>query len=282
MLGNGLRVSTTSTGTGSLAFSTVTGLPTLSTQLSASERAAYSILDSNGGFIERGIGYHDGAGNWVREVPMATYVSGVYTGANPTAASLASGTKYILITPGAQTMLTSRQGLWATTNKVYGDLGIVGGVGSITLTADRAYACPAAATVDSDIDAVVFRVTTAGAAGKLAKGAIFSVGSDGLPGVKLAEGSSVAIDSTGVKASTFTRFRPPPVFFICLLSDGAPVLQAHSTGIAPAWGMGADGSLIPNSFIHHVGATSLVFPTTWTPVGNASNAARPGVFVRCP
>lgn len=277
-------MSTTTAGPGSLAVSALPDFPGVATQLAPNERAPYVILDgaSAAGPIERGIGYHDGSDNWVREVVMATYVGGTYTGSNPTAASLAAGTKYLIVSPGAQSMLMSRQGIWAASNKVYGDLGIVGAVSSMTVTADRAYACPARATVDSDIDAVVFRVTTAAAAGKLAKGAIYSVGPNGLPGVKLAEGASVAADSAGVKASTFTRFRPPPTFFICLLSDGAPVIQGHATGISAGEALGTDGALGPNSFIHHVGATGLSFPTTWTPVGNASNAIRPGIFVRCP
>lgn len=281
MLANWVRMSTTTTGTGSLTVSSVSGYPGVTSQLATNERASYVILDSSDLPIERGVGYWDGSA-WVREVPMATYVSGTYTGASASAATLASGTKYLIISPGAQTMLTSRQGIWATSNKVYGDTGIVGGTGSLTVTADRAYATPSIAAVDSDIDAVMFRVTTAGAAGKLAKGAIYSVGADGLPGVKLAEGGSVAVDSTGVKASTFTRFRPPPTFFICFLSDGAPVIQGHATGIAACSAMGADGTLTPNSYVHHVGATGLTFPSPWTPVGNASNATRPGIFVRCP
>lgn len=281
MLANWIRMSTTTTGAGSLTLSGVSGYPGVTSQLATSERAAYVILDSSDLPIERGVGYWDGSG-WVREAVAATYVGGTYTGGGATAATLAAGTKYLIVSPGAQTNWAARQGIWATTNKVYGDSAMIAAVGSISVAADRAYAVPARATVDSDIDAIVFRITTAAAAGKLAKGAIFSVGADGLPGVKLAEGAAVAADSTGVKASTFTRFRPPPVFFVCVLSDGTPTIQGTSSGIVSGESMGADSALIPNSFIYHNSATGLTFPTTWTPVGNASNSVRPGLFMRCP
>lgn len=282
MLANWIKLTTTTTGTGNLAFTTTSNFPAVTSQIAANERVAYSVVTSSGEPLERGIGYHDGAGNWVRERPLDTFISGVYVGGTATAGNLPSGTKYLLVSPGAQTMMTSRQGVWAGTLKVYGDTSLIAATSTYTCVADRAVAIPAFAAVDSDIDAVVFRVTTAGAASTQAKCAIYSVGSDGLPGIKLAEGAAVAVDSTGNKISTFTRFKPPPVFFVCLLSNGAPVVQGQSTGTMAAFCMGASSTLTPNAFIHHVGATSLVFPTTWTAVGNASNAARPSLYMRCP
>ena len=282
MLANWIKLTTTTTGTGNLAFTTTTNYPAVTSQIATNERVAYSVVTSSGEPLERGIGYHDGSGNWVRERVLDTFISGVYVGGTATAGSLPSGTKYLLVSPGAQTMLTARQGVWAGTLKGYGDMGLVAATGSYTGVADRAVAIPACAAVDSDIDGVMFRVTTAGAASTQAKCAIFSVGSDGLPDVKLAEGAAVAVDSTGVKTSTFTRFKPPPAFFVCFLTNGAPVIQGQSTGIIAAFGMGASSSLIPNGFIHHVGAASLTFPTTWTAVGNAANTARPGLYMRCP
>jgi hypothetical protein len=110
--------------------------------------------------------------------------------------------------------------------------------------------------------------------------AIYSVGLDGLPGVKLAESAPVGVDSIGIKALTFTRMRPPPRFFVALLSNGAPSIQTLSSHANPAWTLGTDGNLNPITFIHHVGASGLAFPTTWTPVANLGGSARPQLLVR--
>lgn len=280
MLANWIRMSTTTTGTGSLTLSGVSGYPGVTSQFATNERAAYVILDSSDLPIERGVGYWDGSA-WVREAVMATFVSGTYTGAGATAASLASGDKFLIVSPGAQSVIATKPGIWTNTYKAYGDGGIGASTTTLALAANRAYAIPAVAAVDSPIDAVMFRVTTVAAAGVQAKGAIFSVGSDGLPGVLLAVGAAVAVDSTGVKASTFTSFRPPPVFFVCVLSDGAPTLSAYNNGTFLREGMGADSNLVPCIFIHHNSATSLTFPTTWTAVSNV-NVSRPILFMRCP
>lgn len=283
MLGNWIKQTTTTTGTGALTLSAVSGFPTFSSQFAASERFAYAIVDdATGGPIERGIGYIDGSGNLVREKPMATFVGGVYTGVNPSAANLPSGTKRVVCAAGAQTALTSSPAAFAGTYKGYGDIFVTASAGSTTMTADRVYIVPFAAAVDADIDGVLFRVVTAGAAGKLAKAAIYSVGPDGMPGVKLAESNSVAVDSTGVKSCDFTRFRPPPRFFVCWLTDGAPVIQTIGTHFESKYASGFDSVLIPIAFQHHVGATGLVFPTTWTPVNNLVNVQKPQLVCRVP
>lgn len=282
MLGNWIKQTTTTTGTGNLSLSSISGYPVASSQFAVSERFSYAILDDGTGQpIERGIGYLDGSGNLVREKVRATYVSGTYSASSPSAVSLAAGTKTVICAASSLSALAARQGVWANSNKGYGDVHLAASNGTIPLIADRAYAVPFQATVDAEIDAVVFRITTAASSGKLIKAAIFSVGPDGLPGVNLAESSSIAADSTGIKAATFTRFTPPPVFFACILSDGAPTITASSTGVVLSHTMGFDSSLGACSFIHHVGATGLTFPTTWTPVSNISNGARPLLVARC-
>lgn len=277
MLANWIRMSTTDTGTGSTSLSSVTGYPGVTSQLATDERAAYVYLDSNELPIERGIGYWDGS-VWVREKPMATYVSGTYTGANPSAASLPSGTKYLIISPGAQSVMTAAPGLWATTYKAYGDVHTLGSTGTITVAADRAYMIPFVCAVDSDIDAVVLNVNTIGTGSVVC--AIYSVGTNGLPGVQLAISGAVSVASTGVKTCTFTRFRPPPRFFVGVLCNGTPTLVSSASAMVLSQSIGAGGGLSPFSHIYQ-SATSLTFPTTWTPTGALSNANRPMLFVRC-
>ena len=282
MLGNWIKQTSTTTGTGALTLSAVTGFPGFASQFAVNERFAYAIIDdSTGGPIERGIGYIDGSGNLARAVPMATFSAGTYVGANPSAVSLSAGTKRVVCVEGAQSYLASAPAVFGATYKGYGDLFVSASAGSTTMTADRVYIVPFAAGVDSDIDAIIFRVITAGAAGKMAKVAIYSIGSDGLPGVKLAESSSIAIDTGGVKEATFTRFRPPARFFACWLTDGAPVMQTVGPPFESKYASGFDSSLIPIAYQHHVGATGLAFPSTWTPVNNLVGVQKPQLVARC-
>lgn len=282
MLGNWIKMSTTTVGTGNLTVSSVSGYPTIADQFATSQRFAYTLADSALAPLERGIGYMNSTPELVREAVLATYASSTYDGSNPSAVSLASGTKYVLVSEGAQTYMGAMPGIWANGIKCYGPPLIVGSGSTLAVTADRCYAFPCIAQGDSDIDAVLFRVTTGGAAGKLGAGAIYSVGRDGLPGVILATGSSVAVDSTGNKTSTFTRFRPPPRFFAAFLSDGAPTLVSHNTGTILSEILGADSSQGACRFIYHAGATSMTFPTTFTAVTNATNTNAPQVLVRIP
>lgn len=282
MLGNWIKQSTTDTGTGNLALSAVTGHPTFAAEFAGATRFAYTITDADGLPIERGVGYLSG-GVLVRERVRATYASGVYTGANPSAVSLAAGTKYVICSPGDITVMGSLPGVWSNAlGKYYGDGATMASGGTLALTANRVYAIPFVAEVDSDIDAIAFRVTTAGAASTAARVAYAPMGSDGLPLMaERVESATVAVDSTGNKICTITRVSPAPRYFVLLLSDGAPAVSSSAAGMLAGRTMGVGASLDLCSYVHHVGATGLAFPATFTPVVNASNASRPMIFVRC-
>lgn len=282
MLGNWIKQSTTDTGTGNLSLSAVTGHPTFANEFAGATRFAYTITDADGLPIERGVGYLSG-GALVRERIRATYASGVYTGANPSAVSLAAGTKYVICSPGDITVMGALPGVWnSPAGKVYGDAHIASASGTLALTANRAYALPFVAAVDGDIDAIIFRVTTAGAASTTARVAYAPMGSDGLPLMaERVESATVAVDSTGNKVCPITRLSPAQRFFVLLLSDGAPSVMAFSTGVTLANALGTSAGLLPVPFVHHVGATGLAFPSAFTAVDNASNAARPFLVVRC-
>lgn len=282
MLGNWIKQSTTDTGTGNLSLSAVTGHPTFADEFAGSTRFAYTITDADGLPIERGVGYLSG-GALVRERVRATYASGVYTGANASAVPLPSGTKYVICSPGDNTLLGAAPGVRDNAGgRYYGDVGISAAVGTMVLTADRVIAIQFGADVDSDIDAIAFRVTTAGGVGAQAVTAYAPMGSDGLPLMsEIVQSSPVAVDSVGNKVCTIARTSPASRFFVLLLSNGAPTVSGASTGMLNAKTMGVESALAMCSFVHHVGASGLAFPSTFTAVSNASNAARPLLFVRC-
>lgn len=283
MLGNWINQTTTTTGTGNLTLSTVSGFPPASSQFAQDERFQYAILDdATGAPLERGIGYLNASGELVREKPLSVMSGGTYSGVNPPAVSLAAGAKRVICSAGATSTVGAMPWLWSPSSgyKGYGDVHGAGSAGTTPITADRVYIIPFQASVDADVDAVLVRVMTAGGAGTQAKAAIYSIGIDGLPGVKLTESSAVAVDSVGVKAMTFARMRPPPRFFVALLCNGTPTVQSFSTNTNLAWAMGFDGSMVAVAHIHHLGATDLTYPTTWTPVHNTGGTARPQLVMR--
>lgn len=279
MLGNWIRQTTTTTGTGNLTLSTVTGYAAFTDYFAADERFAYSILDDATGLpIEAGIGYLS-SGALVREIVESTLVSGTLDRSNPSAVTLAAGTKRVICAGTAGNLLSAAPVMWTgATYKSYGDPHVQQSGGGVALVANRVNITPFVKAVNADIDAVLIRVTTAGAGGIQAKAAIMAYAANGGPGAVLAESSGVAVDSTGIKTLTFTRFNPPSRFFVCVLSDGTPSIQGFSSGGVSTHALGCDSTLNGFTFLTHAGATGLTFPTSWTLVGG--NGSRIQVMVR--
>jgi hypothetical protein len=283
MLGNWIRQTTTTTGTGNLALATVTGYAAFTDYFAAAERFEYAILDDATGLpIETGLGYLD-TGALVREVIEATIVSGTVDRTNPSAVSLAAGTKRVICTGTASSLLTSAPLAWTgATYKGYGDCHLMPSASTGVMVADQAYVIPFERAVAADIDAVLIRVMTAGASGKLAKAAVFAYAANGGPGAVLATSSSELVDSTGIKALTFSRFTPPARFFVGLVCDGTPTIQTYAGGTLATFSLGFSGTLTPHAFFTHPGATSLTFPTSWSLSGVTGTTARPQCVVRIP
>ena len=282
MLGTWINQTTTTTGTGNLTLASVTGYPEFSTQFSSGQRFQYQILDdSTGAPIESGIGYLS-SGALVRERIECTMVSGTFDNTAPTAVSLAAGTKKVICSISSASAFSPAVGaVSAATYKSYGDGTIVYGSGqSFAMIADRAYAKQFEALATNEIDAVLTRVTVAGASGKLIRGAIYSIGNDGLPDVKLAESSTVAADTTGVKTLSFTAIRPPQRFFVAVISDGTPSLFCTPSGTNRT-ALGHNSSIETYDMLNKAG-TGTTFPTSWASPGfSVSFEQRPVLAVRC-
>ena len=97
MLGNWIKQTSTSTGTGNLTLAAVTGFPTFANQFAAGEYFYYTILnDSDGTPMESGIGHMSDSATLVRDKPLATFVAGTYNDNDPAAVTLAAGTKRVI------------------------------------------------------------------------------------------------------------------------------------------------------------------------------------------
>lgn len=279
MLGNWIVQTTTTTGAGNLTLAAVTGYPALSTQFAVGQVLAYTILDDATGVpIERGLGSLNGTGELVRSRIMATMSAGTYDGTNPAAVALPAGTKRVICTPGAGTVLEAA----AWTPDTYSDVHGGAAVSTLTTVADQAYAVPFMHAYDCEIDAILFRMPGTTTAGVNVRLGIYTVGLNGAPGVKLAESGLVSAGSNGVKTGTFARFRPPSRYFCCMVSDGGVIIQSFS-GVGSFTNiLGTSGAaLLPVTHYHHVGATGLNFPATWTTVKNDFTVQRPFLLARC-
>jgi hypothetical protein len=283
MLGNWIKQTTTTTGTGALTLSTVSGYAAFSDQFASGQRFQYQILDAaTGAPIESGVGYLSG-GTLVRERIEATIVSGTFDNSTPSAVSLASGTKTVICGLSMSSALSTVPGTFAPSGgfRGYGDaVTAQGGGGNIALVNQRAIALPFWAVSNQEIDALVVRVTAAGTSGSLIRGAIYSVGADGLPDVKLAESGTADGTTTGQKFLTFTAFRPPQRFFGAVISTNAPSVYGGDNGVATS-PLGYTSSQEAIGYVFKAGSGAN-FPSDWSsPSQDVYYARKPVLAVRC-
>ena len=238
MLGNWVRQTTTTTGTGSLTLSSVSGYPTFNDVFGTSRRFVYTILnDSDGKPIESGIGYMSSSTVLVREKVAATYSGGTFDDTSPSAISLAAGTYRVICSASAEavqgagkhvlsTASFSNQRLLCSQHFTTNSASSSG----YTVVADQLLFVPFYLTASADVDALAVRVGTA-ASGKSIRLGIYDVGSDGQPGALLAETSSLSVAGTGDNIGTITRVRlQPGWYFTACVSDGTPIIGRVNIG----------------------------------------------------
>jgi hypothetical protein len=284
VFGNWIRQTTTTTGTGPLTLSPVSGYPTFANEFAAGERFQYQVLDdATAAPIESGMGYLSG-GALVRERIECTMVSGTFDNTTPTAVSLAAGTKRVICAVSAAGMMATAAGAYTISGgfRGYGDsISLIQGLsGNLALVASRAYATPFIAQSANEIDALVVRVTVAGSAGALIRGAIYSVGADGLPDVQLALSGTADAATTGQRFLSFTAFRPPARFFGCLIATNGPAVYSTAGGInSNPLGFNASQEASGYLFLAGSGTT---FPSSWSGASaDVLGGAKPFLGVRC-
>lgn len=285
MLGNGIKQTTATTGTGNLTLSAVTGMPTVANVFPVGMRVAYALVDTDGHCIETGIGYLSDATTFVRACVCSTYVAGVYSSAMPSPVSL-TGTTSLIVTPisttlesmmptvdsqsaGVNRMLTTAHRNTASTAQ---------GMTTLRLT----YA-PFLLRTSGVVNALNINVNTAGAAGKVARLGLYNCNEKGYPGVLLAATADFAIDSTGFKNNAVTPISlPAGWYFAASVSDGAPIILMHTAGQAAIGGspFGFSGTA-PIDFRYEVLADTTMPSTANTTTTAVSGGAQhmPMVFV---
>lgn len=243
MHGNGIRESTTTTGSGNLTVAEVSGFPRFSAKYpsGADYLFPYTITNESGAPIEGGIGYLSAPNTLVRSYPMWTYSSGSYADASPSAVALPSGTKYIHCAAPWQVMRSNAmfgcQFAHATAayRAIFNRLSTTDTAGANTWTsADRMHYWPVLLDEGAVCSGIVISgVTNAGSYG-FACG-LYSVRVDGRPGARLATtGKVTPVGGTAPQVISFTggniAIQPGPYFIGAMVTNGALTMDHEKNG----------------------------------------------------
>jgi hypothetical protein len=269
MLGNGIKQTTATTGTGNLALAAVAGYPTLVNVMPIGWRFKYVALDSAGLFEEAGIGYLADATTMVRAKINATFSGGVYNNSNPTALSL-SGTTTIICTPDE----SSLESMPATVDSQ--STGVGRWLTCAGRTATQSPAAPSALRVyytsfllriASPINALMLAVTTAGAAATVARCGLHFSNEKGYIGNLIVSTGDLDTATTGNKAGTFSPIMLPSGRYVasCVFS-GTPGVTGYTSAFGNViggspFGMSTASPPTPVDFRYET-VVSAVIPST--------------------
>jgi len=200
MLANGIKQTTATTGTGSLALAAVTGYPKLSDAFPIGVRFAYTLLDAAGTFLEAGIGYLSDATTMVRARVAATFTGSSYANSAPTAVSLA-GTTTVIATPHAATLESMLLNVDTTAAMRF----LTSAARSVSTTgyapsANVAVYTPHLHKCGSPIASLAVNVVTAVAG--IAQIGLYACNENGLPGAALFKSGDIDVSTTGLKVVT--------------------------------------------------------------------------------
>lgn len=238
---NAAKATTTTTGTGDLTLSSVSGFPTLNQVYGLNRRFPYAILDNSSPqqFIEAGIGYLSGATTLVREKVLSTFVSSTFDDISPAAVSLASATHNIITPPLAEFMAEAAKGVnrnasLALSKMMFSQHFTTNNASSTgyTAVANRLVMVPFWLNASIECDALAVRIGTGVASTNVRMG-IYDCKSDGHPGKLLGETGALAsatsgTDVTGTLGATIRL--QPGWYFTAFVSDGAPAVGRMTGG----------------------------------------------------
>ena len=276
MRANGIKHETISTGTGTLTLTSVSGWPSYDDVFgtSGTRFVDYTILDSSGVPIEGGVG-SIALSTMVltRTYPAWTWNGTTYDATDPSALSLASGTKTVICSAWTGLGLVPFVPSTLGDNKGHGVSGVHAGLGGFSLTNQRKFSVPVKIEMLRPITYATMRVTTGytGGTSSLNVG-LYEIGSNGLPGVRLADFGnlgSLTANTTVTSAALGTPIWLPPGFYMLDIlaqysgGSGSPVLNGQ-TAIWP-WAAGiswAGGGPNHAAYFYKDAQTALNDPAT--------------------
>lgn len=224
MFGSWVEQTTTTTGTGNLTLSSVSGMKTAHEEFGTIQSFTYVIYDSNNKPIEGGVGRMSDSTTMIRERVLEKNDSGFSKPRSDSAqVSLAAGTKTVrcvaLSGSLAQNPERSFVALNATANnRLVGGANCTYGSSTVSITQNRQYAYPFLLEYDGTFDG--FAIRPSSVSGNADVG-LWTVGADGLPGALVVGVSSQAFVS-GLNIFSFTsQFIRAGYYYIGLNSSAA-------------------------------------------------------------
>jgi hypothetical protein len=138
-----------------------------------------------------------------------------------------------------------------------------------TLTASRIYYSPWFVSTPITLDQLAIEVTTAGAAGKLARLAIYNADVDWQPTTKVVDAGTVVVDPGAVPAVTTASISItliPGRYLSALISDGTPALRVFRGSGRPFGLLAALGTnaIMTQAFVAGSGSALPDPGTAWT------------------
>lgn len=228
MLANWTKCTTTTSGTGDVTLSTVSGFPSFSDVFTVGQIVSYSILNSNGEPVEEGIGCYSAANTLTRTYVCATYTGGVYNNTAPVAISL-SGT-YTVIASNVRGMApTLPQINTSAPARYFTSPSHQSSASQKAILAGDLIAVPLLFSAARPVDAFAIDVTVSGASA-VARCGLYSVGANGLPAKLLIESADIDCSTTGVKVSTFGAVSIPPGWYYTLFTCKTSSITVRAYG----------------------------------------------------
>ncbi len=234
---NGVHETTTTSGTGTVTLSQVTGRARFS-DAKINAVVPYAINDGND--WEWGIGTVAASNTLVRSTILATLVSGTYDDTSPSAITLSGSSADVYLSPVSDALATGipivssvygRKAIHSTHWSAYPS-------GTLAVTADRLYLLPFRVDGSCDVNGFYIDMNTSGAASTKARIGIYRMKADGQPGAVVCETADIdtSVSATVLSPSvTQTRLRAG-WYFIALVCSGTPTFVAYPAsayGVTP-------------------------------------------------
>lgn len=285
---NGVYETTTTSGTGTLTLTAVTGRPRFADACLTGELVPYAIKDGNS--WEWGMGTVAASNTLERSIVKATYASGVYDDTSPAALTLSGSAADVWLSAIAGASVPG----FPMVSSVFGRKGYHsphwGGIptGTQAVTADRLYISPIRVDTALTIDGFYIDMNTAGAASTKARIGIYRIKSDGQPGAVICETADIDTSvSAAVLSSSVTAITiKPGWYYLGLLCSGTPTFTAWPSttpSVSPLGISSAASECLPIQFLYKAitaGWTALPADPTGLSVITVNIAAHPAIALK--
>ena len=283
MIYDGIEVETSTTGTGNLSTSNVSGYLTIN-DISTDVVVPY-ILEAEGGDREYGWGRRTATDTFARSSVTGTQVSDAEDYSSPSALSLPTGTHRLIIGPHtgsaplAQPFISTREsGSGYVSDARAGQLDN----GSLSCTANRLLWVGFRLEYPGEYDAIHIVCASTGAS---VKAGIYAVGTNGEPVAKLAThdtGTTLSAGGNDLALDEGDIYLPATDYFVgLLLSASSGQLRGHTQPFSPLTALGYDESAEKNvTYMYETRTYALGMPSAPVSTLSIPASTRPQVILR--